>query len=105
MKRQNVVTTTDKKKIVAITFLFVMSVIIIFIGALLGISSIVNNVSFKVLNSNIHGAVFGAVIMFLGVRYFLSVQRLKTEVYKNSSKFSWSNFKKAKPFSILSKNR
>jgi hypothetical protein len=48
------------------------------------------------MNNQIHGAVFGIVIIFLGARYFLSVQKLKGEVYKSISRFSWGNFRVAK---------
>jgi len=41
------------------------------------------------------GVVFGMVILFLGIRYFLSLSKLKDEVYKSSG-FSWSNFKREK---------
>ena len=39
-------------------------------------------------------AAFGAVVAFLGIRYLLSVRKLKGDVYKTTSQFSWSNFKK-----------
>jgi hypothetical protein len=73
-----------------------MSILIISFGTVFGIFSLVNDIRFPVLNMQVHGAVFGAVAAFLGIRYFLSVQRLKTEVYKDSSQFSWSNFRKQK---------
>jgi hypothetical protein len=55
---------------------------------------VTNGVTLKVLNSQIPGAVFGAVIAFLGVRYLLSVRTLKNEIYNSDSSFSTSNFKK-----------
>ncbi|EGD46528.1 hypothetical protein Cpap_0781 [Ruminiclostridium papyrosolvens DSM 2782] len=55
-----------------------------------------NNISFKVLNTNISGILFGVAALYLGFRYLLSVLKLKKELYKESSVFSWSNFRKQK---------
>lgn len=96
MKNQGKAPAVEKKKVAAILILSITAVIIILLGVSFSIYSLINNVSFTVLNSNVHGAVFGAVSIFLGIRYFLSVLKLKAEVYKASSKFSWSNFKKTK---------
>ena len=85
-----------KEKTIAIWALYVASLVIILIGASFGVYSLVNNISIPVLTSQIPGVVFGVVIAFLGVRYFLSVRKLKAEVYKSTSTFSWSNFRKVK---------
>jgi CO dehydrogenase/acetyl-CoA synthase epsilon subunit len=52
-----------------------------------------------------HGSIFGAMAAFLGARYFLSVKKLKAEVYKESSRFSLSNFKRKKWHRTLTKIR
>jgi len=96
MKNQDYKPPVESAKIVSIIILFIISTGIILSGAAFSVYSIVNNVSFTVMSSQIHGMVFGAVIVFLGVRYLLSVQRLKAEVYKGTSQFSWSNFKTEK---------
>jgi hypothetical protein len=83
-----------KSKAIAIGVLTAVSVLIAISGAALSIHSILNHVSFKVLGSDIHGAVFGLVILFLGARYYLSVQKLKARVYRTTTGFSFSNFKK-----------
>ena len=88
--------TVERKKVVAIGALYLVSIAIMFLGLSILIYSLVNHISYLVLNSKIHGAVFGAVITFLGARYFLSVRRLQAEVYKATSKFSWDNFKKSR---------
>jgi len=92
MKNQAKKKGLERKKIVAIWILYVLSAVIILIGVLFSIFSFRNQVSFPVLHAQIPGAVFGLVAAFLGVRYFLSVGKLKAEVYKTSSRFSWSNF-------------
>lgn len=96
MKNQMTKPTVDTSKVASITALFAGSLFIIGSGAALFIYSFLSNIYFSVLSSQIHGAVFGVVVMFLGVRYFLSVLKLKAEVYKTTSRFSWSNFKTTK---------
>lgn len=86
----------DKNKVIAIAVLYAASVIIILLGSFFSVYSILCNISFRVLTANVHGAVFGLVSVYLGMRYFLSVQKLKEEVYKTTSRFSWRNFKKGK---------
>ncbi len=56
----------------------------------------INDITFKVINTNVPGILFGLVVAYLGLRYLLSVLKLKKELYKESSVFSWSNFKKQK---------
>ena len=96
MKNQAYSPYVGKEKIIAIWTLYVASLGITLIGLSFGVYSLVNNISIPVLTSQIPGVVFGVVIAFLGVRYFLSVRKLKAEVYKSTSTFSWSNFRKVK---------
>ncbi|HEY5585732.1 MAG TPA: hypothetical protein VIK78_14750 [Ruminiclostridium sp.] len=79
--------------------IMVLSIIAIFIclsGVIFGVYCWVNNITFKVLNTNVPGIIFAALVIYLGVRYFLSVSKLKKELYKESSTFSWGNFRKQK---------
>ncbi len=85
-----------KEKRTAIMTLYVASILITLAGAFFAVFSAVNGIKIPVLSSEIPGAVFGVVIAFLGIRYFLSVSKLKAEVYKTTSTFSWSNFRKVK---------
>ena len=101
MKKQAIKPTIESTKVALITTLFIAALLIIFSGAAFSVYSVVNNISFTVINSQLHGAIFGVVILFLGVRYFLSVQKLKVEVYKDTSKFSWNNFKMEKTHKSL----
>jgi hypothetical protein len=96
IKWQPMDSAAERNKAVSITSLFIGSIAIILTGVIFCINSILNNISFMVLGSGIHGSVFGLVVTFLGIRYFVSVRKLKTEVYKKSSRFSWSNFKSDK---------
>jgi hypothetical protein len=95
MKKQNQ-STILKQKALTLTLLFGSSLFIIFLGMFFCAFSFFNNVSFKVLNSQIPGVIFGLLVMYLGIRYYLSVCRLKEEVNKSTSEFSWNNFNKEK---------
>ena len=96
MKKHVEISTNNKQKDIIISFLFVTTIIIMLLGFGFSVYSVVNNVSFQIINSSIHGAVFGMMVIYLGFRYFLSVKKLRGELYKASSKFSWANFKKEK---------
>ena len=95
MKKQNQ-SAVLKQKAISITLLLISALIIIFLGMFFSAFSFINNFSFRVLNSQIPGVIFGLLVMYLGIRYYLSVNKLKDEVYKSTSEFSWNNFKKVK---------
>lgn len=85
-------------KLISIYALFTVSVIITLLGLLFSVYSLSFNISFKVLNTVIPGVIFGLVVAYLGIRYFFLVCKLKAEVFKSSTRFSWSNFKPKKLF-------
>jgi hypothetical protein len=93
MKSQNTVTVTNRHKVIIVNLLYAATMIIIFLGIFFSIFSLINHISIKVLSSSIPGAVFGILVLYLGIRYYFSVAKLKEELLKTSSKFSWSNFK------------
>lgn len=84
----------DKSKTAAVSILLMISIAIIASSLYFIVYSLNYNIIFKILNTNISGVFFGATVLYLGIRYFISVQKLKKEVYKPDSKFSWSNFRK-----------
>ena len=84
-----------KGKVVMIVILYVMSVLIMLLGTGFCAYSAINGVQMQVMSSTIPGFVFGMVILFLGIRYFLSLSKLRDEVMKSTG-FSWGNFRKAK---------
>jgi len=98
MEKQKVMTATEKHKLVIISILYVSTIFIMFLGFYFSVFSLINNISFRVLNAQIPGVIFGMLVFYFGLKYFFSVKKLKTEVYKNTSKFSWSNFKKEKSY-------
>jgi len=81
-------------KRLAIWGLYAASAVISLLGIAFCGYSLIYNVQIAVMRSTIPGAVFGAVIAFLGVRYFLAVGKLRKEVYRPTSRFSWGNFKR-----------
>ena len=85
-------TFTGKKA--AIVSLTIIAGAITTIGILLSIYSILNDVSYNVMNNPVHGLIFGVVITYLGIRYLLSVKKLKAELAKPTSQFSFDNFRK-----------
>jgi hypothetical protein len=98
MKSHRIQPATHRKKVISILALTIISLLIVAVGLTFGIVSIFRDIHYSVLGSTVNGAVFGTVITFLGVRYFLSVQKLKKEVYKSSSQFTWENFKSDKKY-------
>jgi hypothetical protein len=95
VKKANKQQAYDKAKVISICSLYVMSALIILAGAVFSVISWMEDIQFTVLSSQVHGSIFGIVTAFLGVRYFLSVNRLKAELYKSTAKFSWNNFRKS----------
>jgi len=93
LKNQSAVTVINKHKVIIINLLYIATLIIIFLGIFFSLFSLVNHINFKVLNSSIPGVVFGFLVVYLGIRYYLSVTKLKEELLKTSSNFSWRNFK------------
>ena len=86
----------DTKKKVLIFCLFVFAGSICLSGAFFAVYSYVHQINFQVLNTQISGIIFGIAVLYLGIRYFISLINLKQEVYKPTSRFSWDNFKKKK---------
>ncbi|MFB0920419.1 MAG: hypothetical protein QMB62_06005 [Oscillospiraceae bacterium] len=94
MKKQSSSPHVGKEKLIPIITLYIVSSVIILVGTAFSVYSLINGITLPVLSNQIPGAVFGAVVIFLGIRYLISVRKLQTEVYKSTSSFSWSNFKK-----------
>ncbi|MEL4105217.1 hypothetical protein AAFA46_00030 [Oscillospiraceae bacterium WX1] len=87
----------DKKsKFAVIAALFTGDVLIIGSGVWFAVYSILNNISFKILNTTVPGAILALLVIYFGVRYFVSINKLSKEILKDSSYFSWSNFRKPK---------
>jgi len=80
-------------KIITVNLLFVLSAGITLSGAFFAVYSLFFNISFKVLNTTVSGTIFGLIVLYLGIRYFLMVKKLRKEVYGTSSKFNWNNLR------------
>lgn len=94
---QSKVNSSNKiSKMVSMVILTVLSAGICISGIFFIFYSWIRDITFKVLNTNVPGVIFGLVVAYLGFRYLLSVSKLKKELYKETSVFSWKNFRKQK---------
>lgn len=80
MKRKPYSGGRDRAKSSALLGLYLLACLITAAGAVMAACSVIYNVHFQVMTSSVHGAVFGAVVMFLGVRYCFSVRKLEREL-------------------------
>lgn len=96
MKIKTVRTAKDRRKVLTIGALYALSIVIMFSGIFFSILSVMKDISFMVLNAQMPGVVFGLLVTYLGLKNFLSIEKLKEEVYKDSSLFSWNNFRKVR---------
>jgi hypothetical protein len=96
MKNKKSNQKVEGSKIASIIVLSALTILIVLMGIVFSVYSIVYNVSFHVLNADIPGYIWGAIIAFLGIRNFLAVRKLKDRVYASDAKFSWDNFKSDK---------
>jgi len=72
--------------------LFIISSLLILLGVGFGVWAVINNVNFTVMTAQIPGVIFAAVVVFLGVRYFISTLKLMKNI--EGRQFSWKNFKR-----------
>jgi hypothetical protein len=89
MSRKSLVTRRAVKP--QILALYAGAGVIMVSGLGLAVASIFSGYTFSVMGNPVHGAVFGSVEAFLGVRYFLAVQKLARQIDSDGSQFSWSN--------------
>lgn len=86
--------TTTKRVIILV--LTMLSCSICISGVFFIFYSWINHTTFRVINTNVSGIVFGMCVAYLGFRYTILVLKLRKELYKESSIFLWSNFRKQK---------
>jgi hypothetical protein len=94
MEKQINKTAAEGHKVIIISMLYGSAVIITLSGIYFCVFSLINKISFRILSASVPGVIFGFLVIYLGLRYLFSVRLLKAEVYKKSSRFSWSNFRK-----------
>jgi hypothetical protein len=103
MTQQTLRPQSDKTKASSITFLYVVAALITISGIGYAVYCLIFNVTLPVMGNQIHGAIFGTVIGFLGVRYLLSVRQLKQRVFGTDSVFTWKSFRAEKLHAAPSK--
>ena len=84
------------KKGILFGVLFFIAVMIIVSGIFFSIYAYMNQSSFRIMGSDFPGFIFGLVAVFLGIRYSISLFRLKKKIDSTDARFSWDNFKKTK---------
>lgn len=84
----------EMKKKVMISVLFIFACAICISGVFFSVYSLLNRITFQVINAQVPGVLFGLAVLYLGIRYLISLNNLRKEVYKPTSRFSWDNFKK-----------
>jgi hypothetical protein len=89
-------TLQNRQKKIIIGFLYSGTLMILFLGVFFSTYCIINKISFRVINADVPGFVFGLLTAYLGLRYFFMVQDFKMGFYESSDGFSWSNFKRNK---------
>ena len=83
----------EKSKIISVAILYSLSGALVISGTFFSIYSFMTNTTFRVLNTDVPGVIFGAAVVYFGIRNFQSVNKLKKELYQTTDKFSWSNFR------------
>ncbi len=91
-------------KRISVIALFTVSVLIVASGILFGAYSFLEGISYKVLNTDVPGFIFGLVAVYLGTRYFISVTKLSKNLKNSSDPFDWNNFTIWKP-KFIGRNR
>ncbi|MBU3111087.1 hypothetical protein [Clostridium lacusfryxellense] len=84
------------KKKYFILVLMVLNSLILLSGCIFIAYSIYFEISFKVINTNVPGAIVGLTVLYFSARYYKMIFKLKEDINKQSNRFSWSNFKKIK---------
>lgn len=80
----------------SILILMILNSLILLSGCVFIAYSVYFKISFKVINTNVPGAIIGLTVLYFSIRYFKMILNLKNEINKSDNIFSWSNFKKVK---------
>lgn len=80
-------------KKISIIGLMIINSLILLSGIFFIVYSLYFKVNIKVLNTQVTGAIFGALVLYFGIRYFMNLLKLRKEVFTSNNNFSWSNFK------------
>lgn len=91
-RKKDIRTGKDGVRNAAVLGLSVLAGLITIAGAVLVVCSLIYDAHFQVLTSSVHGAVFGLVILFLGVRYCFAVRKLRTKISNSADHLPGSAF-------------
>jgi len=96
MKKQKTDKGIFRNSKLYINMIWASSLVIMFLGIFFSIFSYINKIEFNVLNNSVSGIVFGVMVLYLGIKYYFSIESLKEDVAKNHLNFSLRNLKKKK---------
>lgn len=83
-------------KKLSIMILEIINSCIILSGITFGIYSFYSKIIFKILNTNVPGYILGLLVIYFGIRNFMSLKKLNKDISGDNIKFSWDNFKSNK---------
>lgn len=84
----------DVGKKIAFLGLLTIAFLILIFGLVFSIYCFSNNITFKMMGSDVPGFIFGLAAIFLGVRYIVTLNKLKKKIEETDARFSWDNFRK-----------
>ncbi|MBU3154503.1 hypothetical protein LL037_15165 [Clostridium estertheticum] len=84
------------KKKYSIMVLMALNTLILLSGCIFIVYSIYFKITFKVINTNIPGAIIGLTVLYFSARYYKMILKLKGEINEKGNSFSWANFKRMK---------
>lgn len=96
MTRQRTIHGNPFGKVLAIGALGAVAAAIAALGLLYGIYGLLSGIAFPMLGTTVPGWLFGAIALFLGIRYLASVRRLWTAVRAPTARFELRNFRSSK---------
>lgn len=96
MKKSTTLSFMDRHKQSLIKGLYGISILIMFLGLYFSFFSVINQITIKVINTSVHGVIFGLLVFYLGLKYYFAMNKLKVELSADTTKFSWQNFKNRK---------
>ncbi len=92
-KKSSLLPLSGPKK-AALAGLFLLAGAICISGTFFAVYSAVYSIQIPIFSAQIPGLLFGLAVLYLGIRYIVSLFHLKNELANPDSHFSWSNFKK-----------
>ena len=85
--------------------LYLGAALILLLGTFFCTYSIRNHIMLPVLNISVHGAVFGLLVAYLGVKYLIMVHQFGTQFTQSNETFQWRNFRRDKGYKVSQREK